>query len=79
MKAECGLRRSGFGGAPRFDPRVVAALGIRRLTSDSRSVRRGDVVLLAGKGHEAGQEVRSVRRPFGAAAVAREERARRAP
>jgi UDP-N-acetylmuramoyl-L-alanyl-D-glutamate--2,6-diaminopimelate ligase len=34
--------------------------------------RRGDVVLVAGKGHEAYQEIRGARRPFSDAAVARE-------
>jgi len=34
--------------------------------------RRGDIVLLAGKGHEAYQEIRGVRHPFSDAAVARE-------
>jgi UDP-N-acetylmuramoyl-L-alanyl-D-glutamate--2,6-diaminopimelate ligase len=34
--------------------------------------RRGDIVLLAGKGHEAHQEIRGVRHPFSDAAVARE-------
>jgi UDP-N-acetylmuramoyl-L-alanyl-D-glutamate--2,6-diaminopimelate ligase len=34
--------------------------------------RRGDIVLLAGKGHERYQEIRGVRHPFSDAAVARE-------
>jgi len=34
--------------------------------------RRGDIVLVAGKGHEAYQEVRGARHPFSDAAVARE-------
>ena len=34
--------------------------------------RRGDVVLVAGKGHEAYQEIRGARHPFSDAAVARE-------
>jgi UDP-N-acetylmuramoyl-L-alanyl-D-glutamate--2,6-diaminopimelate ligase len=38
--------------------------------------RRGDVVLLAGKGHEDYQEIGGVRRPFSDAAVAREALAR---
>ena len=37
-----------------------------------REARRGDIVLLAGKGHEAYQESRGVRHPFSDAAVARE-------
>lgn len=36
------------------------------------TARRGDIVLLAGKGHETYQEVRGVRSPFSDAAVARE-------
>ena len=36
------------------------------------TARRGDIVLVAGKGHEDYQEVRGVRRPFSDAAVARE-------
>jgi UDP-N-acetylmuramoyl-L-alanyl-D-glutamate--2,6-diaminopimelate ligase len=36
------------------------------------AARRGDIVLLAGKGHEAYQEIRGTRRPFSDAAVARE-------
>jgi UDP-N-acetylmuramoyl-L-alanyl-D-glutamate--2,6-diaminopimelate ligase len=34
--------------------------------------RRGDIVLVAGKGHEAYQEIRGVQHPFSDAAVARE-------
>jgi UDP-N-acetylmuramoyl-L-alanyl-D-glutamate--2,6-diaminopimelate ligase len=34
--------------------------------------RRGDIVLLAGKGHEAYQEIRGTRHPFSDAAVAKE-------
>jgi UDP-N-acetylmuramoyl-L-alanyl-D-glutamate--2,6-diaminopimelate ligase len=34
--------------------------------------RRGDIVLVAGKGHESYQEIRGARRPFSDAAVARE-------
>jgi UDP-N-acetylmuramoyl-L-alanyl-D-glutamate--2,6-diaminopimelate ligase len=37
-----------------------------------REAGRGDIVLLAGKGHEAYQESRGVRHPFSDAAVARE-------
>ena len=36
------------------------------------SARRGDIVLVAGKGHEDYQEIRGVRHPFSDAAVARE-------
>ena len=42
-----------------------------------QEARRGDIVLLAGKGHEEYQEVRGARRPFSDAAVAREAAARR--
>ncbi len=36
-----------------------------------REARRGDIVLVAGKGHEAFQEVRGIRHPFSDVAVAR--------
>ena len=39
----------------------------------------GDVVLLAGKGHEATQEIAGVKRPFSDLAEARNALARRAP
>ncbi len=39
--------------------------------------RRGDIVLLAGKGHEVYQEIRGARHPFSDAAVAREALATR--
>jgi UDP-N-acetylmuramoyl-L-alanyl-D-glutamate--2,6-diaminopimelate ligase len=42
-----------------------------------REARRGDIVLLAGKGHEAYQEIRGARRPFSDAAVAKEAVERR--
>lgn len=42
-----------------------------------REARRGDIVLLAGKGHEAYQEIRGARRPFSDMAVAREAVERR--
>jgi UDP-N-acetylmuramoyl-L-alanyl-D-glutamate--2,6-diaminopimelate ligase len=42
-----------------------------------REARRGDIVLLAGKGHETYQEIRGARRPFSDAAVAQEAVARR--
>ena len=41
------------------------------------SARRGDIVLLAGKGHESYQEIRGARRPFSDVAVAREALAER--
>jgi len=37
-----------------------------------QEARRGDIVLLAGKGHETYQEIRGARRPFSDAAVAQE-------
>jgi len=43
-----------------------------------REARRGDLVLVAGKGHEAYQEIAGVRRPFSDAAVARTVLQRRA-
>jgi UDP-N-acetylmuramoyl-L-alanyl-D-glutamate--2,6-diaminopimelate ligase len=42
---------------------------IRRAVAEAR---RGDIVLVAGKGHEDYQEARGARRPFSDAAVARE-------
>jgi UDP-N-acetylmuramoyl-L-alanyl-D-glutamate--2,6-diaminopimelate ligase len=39
--------------------------------------RRGDIVLVAGKGHESGQEVGDVVHPFDDREVAREELAGR--
>jgi UDP-N-acetylmuramoyl-L-alanyl-D-glutamate--2,6-diaminopimelate ligase len=42
-----------------------------------QEARRGDIVLLAGKGHETYQEIRGARRPFSDAAVAQEAVARR--
>ncbi|HKU71191.1 MAG TPA: UDP-N-acetylmuramoyl-L-alanyl-D-glutamate--2,6-diaminopimelate ligase [Burkholderiales bacterium] len=42
---------------------------IRRAVAGAR---RGDIVLVAGKGHESYQEVRGVRRPFSDVAVAKE-------
>ena len=44
------------------------AKAIRRAVG---AAQRGDIVLLAGKGHEAYQEIRGIRRPFSDAAVAR--------
>jgi UDP-N-acetylmuramoyl-L-alanyl-D-glutamate--2,6-diaminopimelate ligase len=72
------------------DPRTIAAdivAGIDRgceLELDRRRAirsaighaRRGDVVLVAGKGHENYQEVKGVRRPFSDAALARSALAR---
>jgi UDP-N-acetylmuramoyl-L-alanyl-D-glutamate--2,6-diaminopimelate ligase len=61
-------RRSG---AVTTEPDRRAA--IRRAVADAR---RGDVVLIAGKGHEAYQEIGATRHPFSDAAVAREALAR---
>jgi UDP-N-acetylmuramoyl-L-alanyl-D-glutamate--2,6-diaminopimelate ligase len=47
---------------------------IRRAVAGAR---RGDIVLVAGKGHESYQEIRGVRRPFSDVAVAREALAER--
>jgi len=41
---------------------------IRHAVADAR---RGDIVLIAGKGHETYQEVKGVKRPFSDIAVAR--------
>jgi len=43
-----------------------------------RAARRGDLVLVAGKGHETYQEIAGVRRPFSDAAIARTALLRRA-
>ncbi len=43
-----------------------------------REARRGDLVLVAGKGHETYQEIAGVRRPFSDAAIARTALLRRA-
>ena len=45
------------------------AQAIRRAIAEAR---RGDVVLIAGKGHERYQEIGSVRRPFSDAAAAQD-------
>jgi UDP-N-acetylmuramoyl-L-alanyl-D-glutamate--2,6-diaminopimelate ligase len=47
---------------------------IRRAVAGAR---RGDIVLVAGKGHESYQEIRGIRRPFSDVAVAREALAQR--
>jgi UDP-N-acetylmuramoyl-L-alanyl-D-glutamate--2,6-diaminopimelate ligase len=44
----------------------------RRAAILRAGARRGDIVLVAGKGHEAYQEIRGARHPFSDAAVARE-------
>ena len=43
----------------------------RAIATALRSARRGDVVLIAGKGHEPYQEIRGVRHPFSDAQAAR--------
>jgi UDP-N-acetylmuramoyl-L-alanyl-D-glutamate--2,6-diaminopimelate ligase len=53
----------------------VAEIGDRReaIAEAVRRARAGDVVLIAGKGHESGQEVAGVVHPFDDRVVAREE------
>ncbi|MFC6153288.1 UDP-N-acetylmuramoyl-L-alanyl-D-glutamate--2,6-diaminopimelate ligase [Nocardioides yefusunii] len=53
----------------------VLEVGDRReaIRTAVRRARRGDIVLVAGKGHETGQEVAGVVHPFDDRAVAREE------
>ncbi len=48
----------------------------RAIAGAIAKARRGDVVLIAGKGHESYQEVKGVRRPFSDVAVARAALAR---
>jgi len=62
----------GAGGAIVIEPDRRAAI-LRAV----QEARRGDIVLLAGKGHEEYQEIRGARRPFSDAAVAREAVERR--
>jgi UDP-N-acetylmuramoyl-L-alanyl-D-glutamate--2,6-diaminopimelate ligase len=62
----------GAGGGMVIEPDRRAAI-LRAV----HEARRGDIVLLAGKGHEAYQEIRGARRPFSDAAVAKEAVARR--
>jgi UDP-N-acetylmuramoyl-L-alanyl-D-glutamate--2,6-diaminopimelate ligase len=61
----------GSSGAIVTDPDRRSA--IQRAVAEAR---RGDVVLIAGKGHEAYQEIGGTRQPFSDAAVAREALAR---
>jgi UDP-N-acetylmuramoyl-L-alanyl-D-glutamate--2,6-diaminopimelate ligase len=53
----------------------VVEIGDRRaaIAEAVRRARSGDVVLIAGKGHETGQEVAGVVHPFDDRTVAREE------
>ena len=57
----------------------VLEIGERRaaIRAAVRQARPGDIVLVAGKGHESGQEVAGVVHPFDDAAVVREELAAR--
>ena len=57
------------GGAGRVEIEPDRRAAIRRAVAGAR---RGDIVLVAGKGHETYQEVRGVRHPFSDAQVARE-------
>ncbi len=50
---------------------VVEADRRRAIALALKEARRGDIVLIAGKGHESYQEVNGVRRPFSDVAVAR--------
>jgi len=65
-----GVRRAGGGMAIEPDRRAAILRAVQE-------ARRGDIVLLAGKGHEEYQEIRGARRPFSDAAVAREAVERR--
>jgi UDP-N-acetylmuramyl tripeptide synthase len=56
-----------------LDLRAIDRLGVRRLATDSRQARRGDIVLIAGKGHETYQETKGVKRPFSDLEAARAE------
>ena len=65
-----GVRRAGGGMAIEPDRRAAILRAVQE-------ARRGDIVLLAGKGPEEYQEIRGARRPFSDAAVAREAVERR--
>jgi UDP-N-acetylmuramoyl-L-alanyl-D-glutamate--2,6-diaminopimelate ligase len=56
-------------------PATVLEIGDRRaaIADAVARARRGDVVLIAGKGHETGQEIAGVVHPFDDRAVVREE------
>ncbi len=68
--------RAGFEGSGRTP--VVLADRRAAIAAALRLSRPGDVVLLAGKGHETYQETRGVKTPFDDRVVAREELARMA-
>ena len=75
MSKAFSARHSPFSGARMrgLDLRAVDRLGVKRLATDSRRVKRGDIVLIAGKGHETYQETKGVRRPFSDLEAARAE------
>lgn len=58
-------------GAPARDDVVIEADRRRAILRAVSEARRGDIVLLAGKGHEDYQEIRGVRHPFSDAAAVR--------
>jgi UDP-N-acetylmuramoyl-L-alanyl-D-glutamate--2,6-diaminopimelate ligase len=64
-----GVQRSGVKYAVELDRRKAIALAIHE-------ARNGDIILLAGKGHEKTQTTREGVSPFDDAAVAREELAK---
>jgi len=68
-------QHSAFSGARMrgLDLRAIDRLGIKRLATDSRRVKHGDIVLIAGKGHETYQETKGVRQPFSDMEAARAE------
>ena len=59
------------GGVPPYAARKVLAVTSRReaIRTACRLAREGDIILVAGKGHEKYQEVKGVRRPFDDKAV----------
>jgi UDP-N-acetylmuramoyl-L-alanyl-D-glutamate--2,6-diaminopimelate ligase len=73
------IRRALLDGAADAGRALVLEIGDRR-TAIREAVRRagpGDIVLVAGKGHEAGQEIAGVVHPFDDRDVVREELAAR--
>jgi len=73
--------RAGADAVPEADRAEVREVGDRRtaITTAVALARPGDVVLVAGKGHETGQEVAGVVHPFDDRVVAREALAARDP
>ena len=61
------------------DPAEILEVGDRRLAIREAvaRARAGDIVLVAGKGHETGQEIEGVVHPFDDRVVVREEVTRR--